>query len=116
MKMTTKKLEIFFIIVYFGVAFFCITLNVKGCFIASLAGGLVGIMDWYAIKFMSIRWLNRGGYSFFENSLRYIFVGFSVWILFELHLNILGVILGLSVVPISLVIISIVALFKKISL
>ncbi len=113
MKITTKKLEIIFVIVYFVIAVGCFVFGNKRCLIGSFFGALVGIGDWYVIKFMSVWWLKRGRFSLIENSLRYLFVGFNVWILFELKFDVLGIVIGLSVVPLSIMIMSVVALINK---
>lgn len=112
-KITIKKLEIFFVIVYLVIAVLCLSFFGTKGFIGSTFGALVGMGDWYIIKFMSIRWLKKGGYSFFENSLRYVIVGFGIWMLFEMKLDILGIIAGLSVVPLSIIIASVIALINK---
>jgi len=113
MKITTKKLEIIFVIVYLLIAVFCYVFAGSKCLIGSFTGALVGIGDWYIIKLMSIWWLKRGRFSLIENSLRYLFVGFSIWILFELKFDVLGIVLGLSVVPLSIMIMSVFALINK---
>ncbi len=113
MKITTKKLEIFFVIVYFVIAVFCLSFFGTKCFIGSVLGVLIGIVDWYIIKFMSIRWLKKGSYSFFENSFRYVIVGVGIWVLFEMKLDIVGIVAGLSVVPLSIMIASVIALINK---
>ncbi len=113
MKITTKKLEIIFVIVYFIVAISCIVFFNTRCLIGSFLGALVGIFDWYILKFMSLWWLKRGRFSLLENSLRYLFVGFNIWVLFELKFDVLGIVVGLSVVPFSIMIMSIVALINK---
>jgi hypothetical protein len=113
MKITTKKLEIIFVIVYFVLAILCTAFSGAKCLLGSFLGATVGIADWYVIKFMSVRWLKRGGYSFFENSLRYIIVGLSIWFLFKMKLDIVGIVTGLSVVPFSIMIVSVIALFNN---
>ncbi len=113
MKITPKKLEIIFVIVYFIIAVLCYVFFGFKCLIGSFFGALVSIGDWYLIKFMSIWWLKRGRFSLIENSLRYLFVGFNIWVLFELKFNIPGIIAGLSVVPLSIMIMSVVSLINK---
>ncbi len=113
MIVTTKKLEIIFVIVYFVIAIFCIVFSNIHCLIGSFFGALVGILDWYVIKFMSKRWLRRGGYSFFENSLRFLFIGFSIWILFRAKISIIGIVLGLSVVPASIVAVTVIVMINN---
>ncbi len=113
MKITTKRLEIIFIIVYCLIATLCYVFLGIDRLIGSFFGALVSVGDWYIIKFMSIWWLRKGRFSLIENSVRYIFVGFNIWLLFELKFDVLGIVLGLSVVPFSIMIMSVIALINK---
>ncbi len=113
LKITIKRLEILFVIVYFVVAVVCYFLRGGSCLLASFASFSVGVGDWYVIKFMSIRWLKKGKFSFMENFFRYLLVGVSVWFLFKLKLDVVGIVLGLSVVPLSLATLSLVAMLSK---
>jgi len=113
MKITIKKLEIFFLIVYFVIAVFCYFFFGVKCLLGSFFGALISILDWFLIKFMSVRWIKHRKYSFVQNSLRYVVVGFSIWALFKMHLNVLGIVAGLSVVPITVMAVSIITYFKK---
>ncbi len=113
MKITTKRLEIIFVIVYFMIAILCFIFASKKCLVASFFGALVGIGDWYVIKLMSVRWLKKGRYSFFENSLRYVLVGISIWFLFQMKLDVLGIVAGLSVVPLAIVFMSFLSFIDK---
>ncbi len=110
-RITRKKLEILFVIVYFLIAVFCLAFRGKSCFFASLAGFFVGLGDWYVMKVMSFKWMRRGRFSLAENFLRYLLVGFSIWLLFRMRLEVIGIVLGLSVIPASLVVLSIAAVF-----
>ncbi len=106
MRITTKRLEIIFVIVYFVVAALCLLFAGKRVFLAFSAGFALALGDWYILKFMSRRWLKRKRFSLMENFVRYLVVGAGIWMLFKAGLNIIGIVLGVSVIPVSLMAVS----------
>ncbi|WP_022669882.1 hypothetical protein [Hippea alviniae] len=116
MKITIKRLEIIFVIVYFLAASICFFLFLKtDCLKDSLAGFLVSIGDWYLLKFMAKKWLKKGRYSLFDSMIRFAVVGLSIWFLLNLGFGGAGLILGISIIPLSLMGIGVVSLFKKLT-
>lgn len=113
MSITTKKLEITFAIVYIFIAFVCCFACGMKYLLASFFGALVGVADWFLIKIMAYRWVRNAKFSFFQNTTRYVIVGFVVFALFLSGLNPLGIIAGLSVVPVSIAILGMFVYFKK---
>ncbi|AEA33817.1 hypothetical protein [Hippea maritima] len=116
MKITIKKLEITFVIMYFLAALLCFFLfRSKSCLLGSLVGWLVSIGDWYLLKFMAKRWLKRGGYSFVDYGLRFAIVAVSILLLLKSGFSPVGIIIGVSVIPVSLMMLAVLSLFRKIT-
>ncbi len=102
MRITIKKLETGFFIVYLLVAFVCIWCGLD-CLVSSFFGFLVAVFDWFLIKLWVKRFMKKGRFSFFENFVRYLIVGLTLLILFEVGLNPLGIVVGISTIPLTLV-------------
>ncbi len=116
MKITIKRLEIIFVIVYFLAASICFFIFLKtDCLKDSLAGFLVSMGDWYLLKFMAKKWLKKGRYSLFDSAVRFVVVGLSVWFLLNLGFDGVGLFVGISVIPLSLMGIGIASMFKKLT-
>jgi len=110
----TKRLEIIFLIVYFLATLLCFLLfRSTRCVLGSLFGFMVSLGDWYLLKFMAKKWLKKGKYSFLDYVIRLTIVGVSVYLLLSLGVNSLGILLGVSIIPISLMILAVVNLFDK---
>ena len=109
----TKRLEIIFSIVYFLTTLLCFLLfrNVA-CVLGSLFGFMVSLGDWYLLKFMAKKWIRKGRYSLVDYVIRLTIVGVSVYFLLSLGVNSLGILLGVSIIPVSLMILAIVNLFN----
>ncbi len=102
---TIKKLEISFIIVYFLATLCCFLVFKNSRFIVgSLAGFLVSFGDWFLLKFMAKKWLNKGRYSFVDSIIRFVVVGISIYFLLSLNINRLGIVMGVSIIPLTLMI------------
>ncbi len=112
MIITIKKLEFIFAIVYFFLASGCLLISYE-CFIATTASTAVGLGDWILLKFMAKKWLKRGKYSFLDSMIRFSLIAISILFLLKLHLNKIGIIVGVSVVPISLMITAVMSVFSK---
>ncbi|WP_025209876.1 hypothetical protein [Hippea sp. KM1] len=116
MKITIKRLEITFVIVYFLAALLCFFLfRSKSCLLGSFVGWLVSIGDWFLLKIMAKRWLKKGGYSFIDYGLRFAIVAISILILLKAGFSPVGIVVGVSVIPASLMMLGVVALFRKIT-
>lgn len=113
MNITTKKLEITFVIVYIFIALICCFACGMKYLLASFFGALVSIADWFLIKIMAYRWVKKTKFSFFQNAVRYVIIGLIIFALFLSGLNPLGIIAGLSVVPVSIAALSVFVYFKK---
>jgi hypothetical protein len=116
MKITIKRLEIIFVIVYLlGVSVCFFVFFSVGCLKDSFAGFFVSMLDWYLLKFMAKRWLRKGKYSAVDYVFRLLVVGVSVWFLLNLGFNGIGLMLGISIIPISLMGIGVLSLFRKLT-
>ncbi len=113
MSITTKKLEITFVIVYIFTALVCCLVCGMRYLLASFFGALVSVADWFLIKIMAYRWVRKTKFSFFQNVIRYAVVGLVIFALFLSGLNPLGIIAGLSVVPVSIAVLGVFVYFKK---
>ncbi len=113
-KITTKRLEFLFIIVYFLTALLCfIFLKNLECLKGSVAGFFVAFGDWFLLKFMARKWLKKGKYSMVDTALRLLIVGISIYFLLSLKFSSIGILLGVSVIPLSLTIIAILTLLFR---
>ncbi len=113
--LTTKRLEFLFVIVYFLTALLCFILfkNLE-CLKGSVAGFLVAIGDWFILKFMAKKWIKRGRYSLADTALRFLIVGISIYLLLGLNISSVGILIGISSIPLSLTIVAILSvLFKE---
>ncbi len=114
MKITIKKLEFIFVIVYFLATLLCyLFLRNLPCVVGSLAGFSVSIVDWFLLKLMAKKWIKRGKYSMIDTAVRFIIVGISIYILLNIGVNTLGLILGISIIPFSLMMIAIFFVLSK---
>ncbi len=112
-KIKTKRLEIIFLIVYFLTTLLCfLFFKSTSCVVGSLFGFMVSLGDWYLLKFMAKKWLKKGRYSLVDYIIRLTIVGVSVYFLLSLGVNSLGIVLGVSIIPISLMIVAIANLFN----
>lgn len=111
---TIKKLEFLFVIVYFLTALLCfIVFNNLECLKGSVAGFLVAIGDWFLLKIMAKKWIKRGRYSLIDTALRFLIVGVSVYVLLSLNISSMGILLGISAIPLSLMIVAVLSLLFK---
>lgn len=111
---TIKKLEFLFVIVYFLTALLCfIVFKNLECLKGSVAGFLVAIGDWFLLKIMAKKWIKRGRYSLIDTALRFLIVGVSVYVLLSLNISSMGILLGISAIPLSLMIVAVLSLLFK---
>ncbi len=111
---TIKKLEFLFVIVYFLTALLCfIVFKNLECLKGSVAGFLVAIVDWFLLKIMAKKWIKRGRYSLIDTALRFLIVGVSVYVLLSLNISSMGILLGISAIPLSLMIVAVLSLLFK---
>jgi len=111
---TIKKLEFLFVIVYFLTALLCfIFFKNLECLKGSVAGFLVAMGDWFLLKFMAKKWLRKGRYSPVDTALRFLVVGMSVYLLLSLNISSIGIMMGISSIPFSLMIVAALSLIFK---
>ncbi len=110
----TKRVEIIFLIVYFLSALLCFLLfKSANCIIGSFLGFSVSLGDWYLLKIMSRKWLKTGKYSVSDYVIRLVVMGVSVYALLSIGTNIFGIFVGVSIIPISLMILITMNVFTK---
>lgn len=113
----TKRLEIIFLVVYFLSAFLCfLFFKSTSCVAGSFLGFLVSLGDWYLLKVMAKKWIKKGKYSVADYAIRIVVLALSVYVLLSIGTNVLGIFVGVSVIPASLTIFAMISFFggKKI--
>ncbi len=112
-----KRLEIIFLVVYFLLAFLCYLLFKSiGCVAGSFLGFLVSLGDWYLLKIMAKKWIKKGKYSVADYAIRIVVLAISVYLLLSIGTNVLGIFVGVSAIPVSLMFFVMISFFggKKI--
>ncbi len=73
----------------------------------------MAIGDWFLLKIMAKKWIKRGRYSLIDTALRFLIVGVSVYVLLSLNISSMGILLGISAIPLSLMIVAVLSLLFK---
>lgn len=75
--------------------------------IGVVVGGIIIFIDWFLLKKMSFYFVNGNRGAVFGSFIRYIFIGFLLLFVFCIcKLNVWGILWGISIVPLSLILVT----------
>ncbi len=105
---TIRRLEQIQLVVYLLSIVFSYLVSGVGMCIGVAVGGIIVFIDWFLLKNMSFYFVKKGGKgAIFGSLIRCIFIGILLLLSFSIFgLNVGGVLWGVSIVPLSLLLVT----------